>query len=161
MSKKTKVDELVVAASSTKKIRAFGGTKQPDAPELELARIRSHTHAQFIDSLFGSIRTLIRSGAFAFVAYCMYLTIVPSVGKQTTIRIAVDWIVRLGADQWIYYIVVFLFGIGYYHQRGLRRRTTKEQGDYIRQLETRIDPQRTSSGLTETGELRKEDKDAI
>lgn len=161
MTKKTKVDELVVAASSTKTTRSIERSKQPDTPEIELARIRAHTHAHLIDSLFGSVRTLIRSGAFAFVAYCMYLTIVPSVGKQTVIRLVVDWIVRLGADQWIYYMVVFLFGIGYYHQRGLRRRTNKEQGDYIRQLEMKIDPQRTSSGLTETGELRKEDKDAI
>jgi hypothetical protein len=55
--------------------------------------------------------------------------------------------------------VAYIFGIagsGYgLLERGLRRRKTKSMAAYTAELEKKIDPGRTSSGLTPTGTTRK------
>jgi len=105
------------------------------------------------------MRTSVRAGAWAFVAYCAYLSVNAAAGKETTFRAVVDSVIRFGADKWVAWCVSAICGAGYLHERRLRRKTIKEHGSYIKKLEQKIDPKRSSSRLTETGSPSQEDDD--
>lgn len=61
------------------------------------------------------------------------------------------------SDAWKY-LAYTVLGIWAYTERKLRRTKTKRLHVRIKELETLLDPQRTSSGLPSTGETRKDDR---
>lgn len=161
LDKKQHVNNLVLELSQGHTSKRFEESITEQEIKLAQLKYRHSTYSKLIDGIFTWLRTLVRSGAWAFVAYCMYKMIVPLVGKETVLRIAVDWLTRFSADQWIFCLVAIFCGIGYYHERGIRRKTVRNMGDHLAATEKLLDPYRTSSQLTETGQPRKEDRDAI
>lgn len=165
MAKKTKEPTVFVAESVSKHALKASGERPSSRPTVEAVRLKYHLYAQFIDNLFGWLRTAVRVAGWAFVAYCLYRTTKSIAGQTTDFRADVktifESVVKLGASQWAAYAVAALCGVGYFHERRLRRQSNRSKGNYIRHLETKIDPNRSSSHLTETGQPSKEDRDAI
>ena len=150
-----------VTESLSKQVVSSATPRTAVRQQAEATRMKYHIYAQFIDSLFGWLRTAVRAGAWSFVAYCFYLAVKSVAGQNTNVQAVVDAVLHLGMNQWVAYAVAALCGVGYIHERRLRQKANRDQGNYIRELESKIDPGRSTSRLTETGRPTKEDSDAI
>ncbi len=149
---------MVAESLSKHTVHSAGGRPRSN---LEATRIKYHIYAQLIDSLFGWLRTAVRAGAWCFVAYSFYQATKAIAGQNTNFQAVVNSVMTVGANQWVAYAVAAMCGVGYIHERRLRLQANREQGNYIRILESKIDPRRTSSQLTDAGTPTKEDSDAI
>jgi hypothetical protein len=79
-------------------------------------------------------------------------------GKETAANLALSLIVKLQADRWFAYLVGVV-GAGYGAvERHLRRRNIKRLTAHTAELEKRLHPARTTSGLTPKGRTRREDR---
>jgi hypothetical protein len=79
-------------------------------------------------------------------------------GKETAANLALSLLVNLKADRWVAYLVGAL-GVGYGAvERHVRRRNIKRLTAHTEELEKRLHPRRTSSGLTPKGKTRREDR---
>lgn len=78
-------------------------------------------------------------------------------GKQTGATF--DLLFRIGADRYAAWAAAGIFGYGYFRERKLRTMGVHQHSEYIKSLESTIDPKRSSSKLLTTGEPRKEDCD--
>lgn len=109
-----------------------------------------------VDQLYSTIRAAFRYGALAFGFWCLYLAVDSIAGKTTafTMALSVLWDVRL----------VFAFSVAglaiiwAIAERKLRQRKVAYMQGRIKDLETKIDPQRSSSGLTEKGRTNPRDR---
>jgi hypothetical protein len=102
------------------------------------------------------VRAAIRYGTIAFGLWCLYLSIDSIAGKTTafTMALSVLWDVRL----------VFAFSIAgltslwAVAERKLRQRKVAYMQGRVRELEQKIDPNRSTSGLTEKGRTHPRDR---
>lgn len=161
MTKKHKEPPALVAESLSKHMLTPSVERSTARSAMELARLRHQTYALMIDQIFGWMRTLVRAGAWCFVAYCLYRCVQALANQTTQVKVLFNSALQIGASQWAAYIVAILSGIGYTYERRLRLRANQEQGVYIQRLEKAIDPKRSTSQLTTRGIPTKEDKDAI
>jgi hypothetical protein len=108
-----------------------------------------------VDQWYSTIRAFIRWGAACFGFWCLYLAIDSVAGKTTafTVGMSVLWDFRL----------VFAFSLAgattawAIAERKLRQRKVESMQGRIRELETTIDPRRTTSGLTSAGRTNPRD----
>lgn len=161
MSKRVKETTALVAESVAKQSLSKTLPRTGGRSEIEMARIRHHTYAQLMDTVFKIFRTVARAGAFCMVAYFLYHSVEAITNKKTDFKLVIDSVIAVGANQWVAYAVAALCGVGYAHQRRLRKKTVESQGRYIQEIETKLDPKRSSSLLTDSGSSSKEDSDAI
>ena len=101
-------------------------------------------------------KTLIRTAGVVGCIWLIKETIVPFAGEESYADIQILWKIatELRADQWIAYIVG---GGGAYYglrERQLRRKYIERTTGRVKHLEEKIDPDRSSSGLPETGESK-------
>jgi hypothetical protein len=122
-----------------------------------MERIRSKERSLRWDAILSFGRTVARVLGWAFAAYCLKESIGALAGKETSAIISS--IIKLEADRWVAYTVAALATGGYLIERSSRRKLIRQYGPYIKELETRIDRNRSSSQLTATGEAKKEDLD--
>lgn len=128
--------------------------------DVEMARIQSREKARVADLRYGLGRTVVRVAAFVAVAYFFFKAAQVYAGTDTRFKAVFDGVISLSADRWVAYILAGITTGAWYRLKKLRERTISEQGTYIKQLESKVDPHRSSSGLTKTGKPRKEDLDA-
>lgn len=84
--------------------------------------------------------------------------VVALAGKDTSANIFIDVIARIQLDRWVAYLFG-ASGIAYgVSERRLRQKNIKRLTKQNEALESRLDPRRTSSNLTETGKSRREDR---
>lgn len=91
------------------------------------------------------------------IAYIAYLSLEVASGKTTIANIVIGYFTSKESDfgaPWI--LTFFAFGWALL-ERKERRRKTQELQKRIGELEKRIDPNRTSSGLLSTGETNPKD----
>lgn len=88
---------------------------------------------------------LVLAGKTTLASFAMSVA-VAALGNDRVVKVV--WIVVTGGS--------IAYGVG---QRRLRRREIKRHTERPRQLETLIDPRRTSSGLTSEGTTRPEDRE--
>jgi hypothetical protein len=104
------------------------------------------------------INNLVRFGALAFVAWCGMQSVNALAGETTTTDIGI----KILTDIRISTAVAWLFGgtgIAYgTYQRKLRRDNIERLTKRTHELERRLDPKRSSSGLTARGETPPEDE---
>ena len=81
-------------------------------------------------------------------------------GKTTNISTMIKAVVDLDIGKYVAYAVAAVCGAGWFVERRTRRRTIKGQNEHIKELESRLDPKRRSSGLLPDGQTKKEDQDA-
>ena len=116
--------------------------------------LRQVRTAQTIASIVGDF---FRYGTIAFVAWCFYASIKALAGQQTNANVFLSFF----ADFRISEVLAYIFGTGgvllAYRERRLRQKTVKHVQGRNQQREKEIDPGRTSSQLTPTGETNPRD----
>lgn len=108
--------------------------------------------------IFDLLRDVVKYGAYVFLGYWAYLSIDALAGKTTLADIALSYFTSKENDHGLPWILVVIFVIWAALERRLRLRKTVALADQIKELQKRIDPQRTSSGLLQTGETNPKDK---
>jgi hypothetical protein len=142
---------------SRRALPAAVAVRSPTKNQLANERIKAGERMNVADQRYATIRMGIRYGFLAVSAYFLMRTAEALAGK-TTIAI-IEAALNLSADRYFAYAVAALCAGGFVLERRQRKRAIKETSEYIRKLETHIDPKRSRSRLTETGEPRKEDLD--
>lgn len=146
-------------------------SKSKSALQAENRMLRAHGIGDGITKI---IQAIIKYGVVAYIAYNIRLIAIEWAGKNTTANIDVKADVSVdinnaadsaaGAvsnlcDQTIYIaLFVMVAAIGYGKAQAiLRRRVIERMHPYQEAAEKQIDPERTSSRLTNTGDTRPED----
>ena len=109
------------------------------------------------DAIIGTIRTVFKLAFWAFVAYQVREIVSVLAGKTTPADITLN-ILKSGKRDFVAYGVGSLALLWGAFQRRLRRRTVKHLKARLKALERQLDPGRSSSHLTSTGDTRPEDQ---
>ena len=110
------------------------------------------------DTIGGIFNGLIRWGGIVACFYCLYLIVESLAGKTTAADIALKAITDLELDRGVLYLLTGGTTFWAIRERKLRKKKTKDIEAHVKELEERIDPNRTSSNLTETGDTHPEDE---
>jgi len=118
--------------------------------------LRRTNTAQAIASI---VNNAIRWTGVVFISWCGYQSINAMAGKQTAASILISLFGNLTVSQSLAYILGaggVIYGLS---ERKLRQGTVKRLQKRNQDLEGRLDPGRTSSKLTETGETHPRDQE--
>ena len=135
--------------------RKGGGVSERERIAVELEWVK---YEKKWDTIGGSLNGLIRWGGIVVCFYFLYLTVDSLAGKTTATDIALKAITDLKLDKGVLYLLTGGTTLWAIRERRLRKKNTKHIAAHIKELEGRIDPNRTSSNLTETGDTHPEDK---
>lgn len=111
----------------------------------------------YAESVSKVLQTGIRFGALAFSVWCLNDAIVSFAGKTSDANVLIQFLTDIqvsNALAWVFGGGGVLYG---YKQRSLNGKTVERLQPRIEQLETSFDRNRTSSGLTKTGETNPKD----
>lgn len=101
------------------------------------------------------LNNLIKWGALATIAWAVawaWVKSAPSIGGQSTqLSFTVGTVFRAFANQWAYLTVAGLCGAGWLIERRALRRRIHEMAEEKKQLEARLDPERSTSGMRHDG----------
>jgi len=86
------------------------------------------------------------------LAYIGYRAIDTLAGKTTIANIVLSYLTAEESDYGLPWVLAGAFAIWAVLERRLRKRKTESMQDHIKSLETRLDPERTSSGLLASGD---------
>ena len=114
--------------------------------------------ARLIDGIVAIVTTLMICGTVVLVAYWTYLTLATYAGKSTLALVAISFVTDFKVDRWLAYAVGgsgVLYGV---RQKRLRQKNIERLTDRPQGLERRLDPKRTSSGLTSRGTTQPGDR---
>jgi hypothetical protein len=112
------------------------------------------------DQRYLTLRTAIKGGCWVAVAYYGFEAIKQLAGESTRVDVALSLFLSAAAKLEVA-ILVSLAGAACawgFLERTLRHRKVEKLQGRIRKLETMLDPNRSSSGLTPAGRTRPEDK---
>jgi len=112
-----------------------------------------------VDLVYKLGRTALIGGAFVFCIYFITGAFQAMAGKTTNISTMIRAVADLDIGKYIAYAVAGVSGTGWAVERRARRRTIEGQNAHIKELESRSEPKRRSSGLLADGRTKKEDKD--
>ncbi len=105
---------------------------------------------------------LIKSAALCFCVWKLAPTMEAFAGKTTLANFGVSLIADLKANTVFSHAVMGILGLGGagygLRERAQKRKEIKRLGNRVVELETRLDPSRSSSGLTLDGRSRPEDE---
>lgn len=113
----------------------------------------------FIDSGFGLLRTIVRGASWVAAAYFLFRAAEVLAGQHTQVDATLKGVLDITASRYVGYVLAILLGGAYARERKLRRQVVQEHSGYIKALELRVDPKRSSSKLTPNGMPRPEDRD--
>lgn len=127
--------------------------------DVEIARISASTKIRLIDRGAGVFRTGLRWTGTVWAA----IELKEAIGKIVEGHIALGGIlmslISERPERWILGSLAAICAAVAVRERGARRRVTKTQAERIRELEAKIDPERSSSRLLADGRARKDDHD--
>jgi len=110
-------------------------------------------------------RVIIPIPKYLCIVACFYLVFRATevlAGKTTVAAFSQYFLLDLQANKFFSHAVTAVFGAGGIaygvRERHLKRKNIERMGAEIKQLETRLDPNRTSSRLTPRGTTQKEDQ---
>ena len=135
-------------------------TKAQLEAEVELLKYKLWTlrKANLSEGAVQVVNNGIRWGSICFISYNAYLSIEVLAGKNTLADIGIGFLTDINvsvAISWALAAGGVLYGYG---QRRLRKNGVEHLAKRNQRLELIIDPERTSSNLTERGDTRPEDK---
>lgn len=138
---------------------AAGDTKKDSRSREQLLAEIDRLKANTLIHEVGSIaRTFIRFGTIAFCAYMAKEALVALAGKVTTANILVEFLSSISVNVAIAWTLA-VFGVGYgVLERRMRKRAVRHLAERKAALELRLDPKRSTSGLTRTGDTSPEDE---
>jgi hypothetical protein len=109
------------------------------------------------EGIFSTIKALLKYGSIVLIVRYGYYAVLALAGKQTFADVGFRILGNVQISHNICYLVAtggILYGVG---QRTMRRRHIKRVDSLKNNYERMLDPRRTSSGLTHTGQTRPED----
>lgn len=127
------------------------GKKSKSNQVIALKRDTVIAWVAFYDRTISLARTCTKTAGVVLAFRYIMLTVQPFAGHETKVDAVVGAVLKLGADRWFAYAVCGIFGVAWWKERKLRGKTIENMGDHIKQLEQRLDPNRSSSGLTTKG----------
>jgi hypothetical protein len=108
-----------------------------------------------VDAAKKGLTALIYGASAVGVAYVtFYLPIQVSHGETTTITVMQNWLASVDASVYVAWGVNAALAAGWWAQRRKALREREEKDARIAALERRLDPNRTSSGLTPSGQVQ-------
>jgi hypothetical protein len=121
------------------------------------ARAREQVALLRVDHFYRTVRTAIRVSGGCFAAWCLYLSIDSVAGKTTALSVGLSflWDVRLA----LAFSIAGSAILWATAERWLRHRKVEFMQGRIRELELKIDPRRTTSGLTTKGRTNPKDRE--
>lgn len=102
--------------------------------------------------LIDLLRHTIEWGGYLGLAYFATVIVSDLAGKETFASFFLQFIGKENTSDSLVFVLALVFGAWALLERRLRRRKTVELSQRIQKLESSIDPKRTSSKLTPTGE---------
>lgn len=108
---------------------------------------------------FDVAKELIKYGFYGWFAWVALLAIRSMAGKKTEADFLFSAFFSSGNDYSLPWLIAIFSSLYAMAQRKLRLKVTSSLQERIKELELRIDPLRTSSGLLPTGETNPEDKE--
>ena len=105
----------------------------------------------------GTLNNLIRYGAWVLIARYGYLSIEALAGETTSLNFLHVVTFEFLSRTLPWWILTIAFGYWAFRQTRLRKQKTEQLTARIKELETRIDPNRTSSGLLPSGDTHPDD----
>jgi hypothetical protein len=133
-------------------------TKREDR-EVELRRVDAGLRfkVRLVDGVLSLFRTALRGAIVLGALYIAAIGAAPFAGRNTAVTALVSAMVDLSADRYFFLTVAVIATGSWWQERRKRTKLIKEWGAYVRDLETKIDSGRSSSGLLKTGKVSKED----
>jgi hypothetical protein len=129
------------------------GNKSRSAEQIRLARTKV---VRFTDLAGTVMSAAIKWGALAFIAYLLTDALKAMAGKTTLVSLLASIRANITINEWVAYVLAgggTLYGFA---QRRLRKQKVAELAERIKTLETKIDPDRSSSGLSPQGSTPKD-----
>lgn len=102
--------------------------------------------------LIDLLRHTIEWGGYLGLAYFATVIVSDLSGKETFATFFLQFIGKENTSDSLVFLLALVFGAWAFLERRLRRKKTVELSQRIQKLEATIDPKRTSSKLTPTGE---------
>ena len=118
---------------------------------------RYRLYSQLIDAFVAIFRILIVGSFAVWIGGQVRDVLVAYAGKQTEASVVINLAAKLQLDRWLAYLCGaggFVYGL---NQNRLRRRTIERLTRHSKELEKRLDPDRSSSNLTSDGRTRSGD----
>lgn len=133
--------------------------RDPRSREQLLAEIDKLRTGGVIEQVGQTARTLIRVGGVAFIAYMARDVLTEFAGRETSANILVNFLGSISVNVALAWGLAACGVIYGRQQQKLRKRTVSALAGRKSQLERQIDPSRSSSGLTKSGDTHPEDDD--
>lgn len=108
--------------------------------------------------LFETFNNVIRYGAWLGIAYYAYRSIDALAGETTSLEFFHLVTFEFLSKSLPWWVLTMALGLWAILERSIRKRKTEKLTNRIEELETKIDPQRTSSGLSATGDTHPNDE---
>jgi hypothetical protein len=113
---------------------------------------------QLLDILATVVQIGIPWGSVCFISYMGFLSVDALAGKTTLAQLGLHFIGDVRINEALAWFLSGAFGVYGLNERRLRRKNILRTASQIHELESRIDPNRTSSNLTPRGTTRREDR---
>ena len=121
-------------------------------------RLTLAVRLRLLDILATVVQLGIPWGALCFIAYMMFRSVDSLAGKTTVASLGASFMGDVRINEAVAWILAGLFGLYGLSERHLRRKHIERLAPQINELESRLDPNRTSSRLTARGTTRPEDR---
>jgi len=133
---------------------------QKSSPRIKALRLTDdNTTKAFISDLrYRLLVRLIDAGKWITITYIIYMMVAVLADKETLAVFIIQAFVDNGTDDLFYYISTLLLLSWALIERIMRLRKVRYLGRRILKLEKRLDPDRSSSGLQDTGETNPRDE---
>lgn len=95
----------------------------------------------------------------AFCAWCVVLTARAMAGQETSIGVLIGILFNAQMSATIAWLLAFISGGGWFMERRLRKKRITELAANVAQLESLLDPSRSSSKIGEIGTFRASERD--
>ena len=122
------------------------------------AELRHDRWLRGLDKGFDTAKHLIKWCGIVWVAFYVRDMVSDLAGQTTLADIGVGVLVSTSRSQWVAWLIAVLAILWGLRERNLRRDKIEQFSQRTGQLEREIDPGRSSSQLTTTGETRPEDQ---
>ncbi len=130
---------------------------QPDGEhQVPEHALRHRANVMIVSHISRVLVALFKYGALASIPICAYLSINTLAGKETMADIGVRLFSDVRVSEAVAYATAALTGTGWFREWRQRRRSV-QIADRNAKLEQQINPNRTSSNLTITGDTNPED----
>ncbi|WP_424813585.1 hypothetical protein [Roseococcus sp. YIM B11640] len=112
-----------------------------------------------VDQVARILRMAVKYGCYLGLGYLLYLCVVEMAGKTTVVDVAANFFLRTAKGGVVGLSLGFAFAASLwaYAERRTRQLKVQKLSDRIIDLERKVDPNRTSSGLTRSGLTHPED----